>query len=64
MPSEQVLDLFNALVKLQKVIKDEGAKEVLDDIYSYYPELYVALEKEFHHRQKIKELGVLLVGTV
>ena len=60
MSSEQVLDLFSNYEVLRDEIKEHGARSVLDDLMAYYPDIYFALEKEFKHREKIRQLGVLL----
>jgi len=60
MSDNKVLDLFDDYQTLQEEIKNFGAATVLDDLYKFYPAVFVALEEEFKKRQKQKELGVLL----
>ncbi len=45
-------------------IESKGTKELMDDIHVYFPELFFALEKEFKHREKVRQLGVLLAGSM
>lgn len=60
MSDNEVLDLFGEYQFLQREVKLRGADVVLDDLYKFYPVVYIELEKEFKKRQKQKELGKLL----
>lgn len=64
MPSEQIQRLFSIYRDLQTAVKEEGVREVLDDLKDYFPELYEEISNEFRRRQKVKELGVLLAGPM
>lgn len=63
MSGYEVREAFRIYAEYAKIIAAYGAGDVLDDLYTYYPSAYVALEREFKHRQKVKELGVLLVNS-
>jgi hypothetical protein len=49
---------------MQEAITREGVSDVLDDIKHYYPDLYEKLEAEFKRRQRIRDIGVLLAGSM
>ena len=62
MPSEQIERLFMIYRDLQSAVKEEGVREVLDDLRHYFPDLYEQLETEYKRRSRIKELGALLAS--
>lgn len=62
MPSKPILNLFEGYKEMAKEVKEKGAREVLEDLQRYYPDLYYELEKEFEYRQRVKKLGILLAG--
>jgi hypothetical protein len=64
MPNVEVLELFKDYKTLQQEIRNLGVSMAVDDLKTYYPDVYVALEAEFKKRDKIKQLGVLLAGPV
>lgn len=69
MSSEQVLNeelakIFDAYTTFDSLVRVEGVRAVLDDLRHFYPWCYEALEEEFKRRQKMKELGALLVNPV
>ena len=56
--------LFSVYKDMQEAITREGVSDVLDDIKHYYPDLYEKLEAEFKRRQRIRDIGVLLAGSM
>ncbi len=61
---EDLRKLFDMYTDFNAAIRVEGVKAVLNDLNHFYPECYEAMEEEFKRRQRIKELGVLLVNPV
>lgn len=64
MPDDAVSVLFWVYSQFQKAVKQEGVKEVLDDLSHFYPDLYSLLDEEFERRQRVRKLGVLLAGPM
>jgi hypothetical protein len=63
MSDNSVLALFKEYQALQAEIREKGVNQVLNDLLDFYPDVYSKMEKEFKHRQKVKELGALLVDS-
>lgn len=63
MSGNSVLELFKEYQALQAEIRTKGVKQVLDDLLDFYPDVYHKMDKEFKHRQKVRELGALLVDS-
>lgn len=62
--NEEMAWMFGVYGDFSQIIRTETAKSVLDDLWHHYPDTYASLEREFDRRQKIKELGALLVNPV
>lgn len=59
-----VREAFDAYKDLQTAMREIGPRQVLDDLYRFYPQVYVELETEIERRLRIKKLGTLLAGSM
>ena len=57
-------DAFAAYKALQTALRELGPRQVLDDLYRFYPQVYVELETEIERRIRVKKLGTLLAGSM
>lgn len=55
---------FETYKDLQTALNELGPQQVLDDLYRFYPKVYVDLETEIERRLRIRKLGVLLAGSM